>query len=46
MKLGTDGSLLLSLGDAAVGTGDGWAASRSVTLGDGGRKIELEGSRT
>jgi hypothetical protein len=42
MKLGTDGSLLLSLRDAAVDAG---AASRSVTFGAGGRKIELEGSR-
>jgi hypothetical protein len=45
MTLGTDGSLLLSLRGAAVDAGDAKAASRSVTLGAGGRKIELEGSR-
>ena len=45
MTLGTDGSFLLSIGEAAAGADDPGAASGFVTAGTGGRKIELEGSR-
>jgi hypothetical protein len=45
MTLGTGGSFLLSLGEAAAGAVDAGAASGFVTAGTGGRKTELEGMR-